>query len=412
MAGLRAIGAVAVVTLVLPATSDAAVVQLHLGNQYDASAASLVVTALPGETNRLSLLRRADGIVEIRDAGAPLYPGSNCTGGGNQVDCAVPLSSTLTVSASAGDGADHVSLESLGRYSYGTVSAGSGEDVVLGGPGHDNLNGSAGNDQLAGGGGNDEFLGGTGADLLRGGPGVDTADYRGHRAPVSVTLDDRPDDGSTGEGDDVGLDVENVRDGRGADRLLGSDGPNTLESDDGADHLSGGAGDDTLIGGYSTASRLTGGPGQDLVMPGRRNTVDVRDGEVDRVRCESGLARPLRADAVDVLKSCVPIARIPAAKARVRGSGRVQLHIRCRAIDQACRLQLELRRADQTLARASLRIDAGRHTRSLTLNARGRLLVARAERLRVNLRLRTVRTAPARSMSPSYTTPLVLERTS
>ncbi len=410
MAGLRAIGAAAVAMLVFPTASHAAVVQLRLGNQYDASAAELVVTALPGETNRLSLLRRPDGTVEVGDAGAPLYPGPNCIGGGNRVECAVPLTSELSVAVSAGDGDDEVSLEGLTGYTSGGVTAGGGDDIVLGGPGADGLTGNAGDDRLAGGAGDDEFLGGAGADVVRGGSGLDTAGYWNQEKPVSVTLDDRPDDGADGEGDDVGLDVENVVGGDGADRLQGSSGANRLEGRNGDDHVLAGAGDDTLVADSLSGGRLDGGPGRDVFVPGTRSRVDARDGEVDRVRCDSGLARPLRADAVDLLRGCVPEADIQRYRAPVTASGRVTLRIRCQAIGQPCRFEVEIRHGGHRFARETLRVEAPRETKYVRLNARGRQLVGQSVRQRVSLRYRSVRTAPPRSKGRRSTTSLLLER--
>ena len=70
----------------------------------------------------------------------------------------------------------------------------------------------------------------------------------GDPAGVTVTLDDQPGDGKTGENDDVGSDVERLRGGEGDDRLIGSDGPNSLEASDGNDFLDGRGGDDFLYG--------------------------------------------------------------------------------------------------------------------------------------------------------------------
>ena len=55
MAGLRAIGAVAVVTLVLPTTSDAAVVQLRLGTVEAGPLGDNVATQLGGASFKTTI---------------------------------------------------------------------------------------------------------------------------------------------------------------------------------------------------------------------------------------------------------------------------------------------------------------------------------------------------------------------
>ncbi len=62
-----------------------------------------------------------------------------------------------------------------------------GNDTLGGGDGNDTLEGGLGNDTLEGGAGNDQLAGGAGADTLRGGDGNDVAVYSGNRALYTVT---------------------------------------------------------------------------------------------------------------------------------------------------------------------------------------------------------------------------------
>ena len=77
------------------------------------------------------------------------------------------------------------------------VSAGPGDDVVCLGAGNDALNGGAGDDLSVA----EAVL--DGDDSFVGGSGVDTARYSGRTAPVAVSLDNVPDDGSGDDGGDV-----------------------------------------------------------------------------------------------------------------------------------------------------------------------------------------------------------------
>ncbi len=143
-------------------------------------------------------------------------------------------------------------------------------DVICGLGGNDVIKGLGGNDQLKGGAGSDTFVASTtadGADTIVGGSGKDTASYAARTGAVAVTLDGKANDGATGEGDNVGGDVENVTSGSGADRLSGSALGNRLDSGAGNDALSGLDGDDLLFAGYGNDS-LRGGPGTDRCDPG------------------------------------------------------------------------------------------------------------------------------------------------
>jgi Ca2+-binding RTX toxin-like protein len=171
----------------------------------------------------------------------------------------VPLFS-LGISLQAGN--DSFSPAPLFRYG---VDGGAGEDVIQGGPGADELNGGNGNDTVLGGDGNDFLDGGTnglttgGADLLDGQGGVDDAGFFRLLA-VNVSLNDQPDDGYPGEGDNAI--VEQVDGGFGDDVLRGNAQANLLAGNDGNDLLTGLEGNDTLFGGEGDDG-LDGGPQRD-----------------------------------------------------------------------------------------------------------------------------------------------------
>jgi len=385
--------------LLLPVgAARAAVVQMRVGGGSPPEIVDLQITGLPGESNLVTIARGSDGTLTVRDDGAPLLPGENCGGGGGEARCSVAgPEPPLQLEIATSDGDDRIAIEGPLSYRYSYLSGGSGADVIIGGPGDDDIFGNAGDDRLDGLAGDDELTGDAGADSLRGGPGVDTAIYGDHRDPVSVTLDDRPDDGAAGEGDNAGLDIENVTGGSGPNRLIGSDAANTLEGGEDVNELQGGAGADRLIARSSRGGLLTGGPGRDTLTPSAGSAIDVRDGEVDRVQCDDGLARRPRADAVDDLRQCVPQADIRGVTARVIGAGRVLLRVRCEAIAQRCRARVKLLRRGRTLARASFAIRAEQDHVVIRLNRHARQLLARQRSLEVTKRIQVFRTAPPRS---------------
>jgi Ca2+-binding RTX toxin-like protein len=159
-----------------------------------------------------------------------------------------------------------------------------GPDVLNGTPGADAIYGRGGNDVLNGLGGNDDLDGGPGADALSGGEGDDSVSYSGAVA-VAVTLNGAPDDGTPGEADNVGQDVEDI---------FGSDANDTLRGNAAANTIDGGAGNDVIDGGGGTDA-IYGGVGDDIIT--------ARDGRVDRIECGPGRDRAI-VDRVDSVKGC------------------------------------------------------------------------------------------------------------
>jgi Ca2+-binding RTX toxin-like protein len=159
-----------------------------------------------------------------------------------------------------------------------TVNAAGGNDVVYSGPGVGTLDGGTGNDTLFGGtgddalqggagdAGSDRLDGGAGADTFAGGPGIDRVLYDSRTAPVSVTIGaGSGNDGETGEGDNVGADVESVTGGEGTDTLTGDGSSNTFSGRGGDDVISGGGADDFMGGAANGNHTFHGGAGIDRV---------------------------------------------------------------------------------------------------------------------------------------------------
>ena len=199
-------------------------------------------------------------------------------------------------------GADGDTL--AGGAGIDSVRGGAGNDQVRGGApglvgadGGDSLKGDEGNDNLIGDDGDDNLDGGTGADILGGGAGTDTADYQFRLEDITVTLDGQPNDGTPGEGDNVGFDVENVRGGGFDDTITGDLRSNLIEGGDGEDYADGGNGVDQLGGGDGgdvvrsrdgVPDNIACGKGTDFVVADSRDRIQ---GDCDRVD-SSGRARP------------------------------------------------------------------------------------------------------------------------
>lgn len=287
------------------------------------------------------------GVIVVRDgpSGVRPAPGGGCTG--TLVGIPVVISATVRCAAAGvetlqvrlgdgddssvnatgiqsynygGDGADHI----IGGSEYDWLEGGAGNDVLeagagdfnafSAGPGNDTLVGGDGRDSMAGGDGADIHLGGAGADELQQGPGaddfnggsdavpgqpesVDYVTYQFVRQPLTVSIDDQPNDGAVGEGDNVHSDVERVLGGelddqisgngsanaldghRGDDRVRGLGGDDMLRGSDGQDEIRAGEGDDELQGGDGD-DELVGEAGADLLLgdPGTRLGADTMRG--------------------------------------------------------------------------------------------------------------------------------------
>jgi hypothetical protein len=271
-----------------------------------ASASAWTLTAESNATGKTLVWSGTAGAESARvtDAGGGFVDASDDTENFDNpsppAGCTAPNARTLRcqISAFAGGTMTQVRFD-LGAGSDGagmyvalptTFNGGTEVDFLYGGPAADVLNGGEGNDnmyarggadQVNGGPGDDTMAGGNAAflmgwmgdgapDLLAGGPGADTALWDGSNLAVNVSLDDQPNDGEAGEGDNVQSDVENATTGIGNDKLVGNGGANTFKSSGGADDITGGGG----------ADDLQSGAGQD--------TVDARDFGADTIDCGTG----------------------------------------------------------------------------------------------------------------------------
>src|SRR5690349_8576394 len=226
----RAAPAVAALLLGLAAAPSA------LASTASVSGGTLSVAAAPGEQNVVTVWRSAnDGsgrqVIHVHDAdgvttppnlltpppAVPLLAGPGCTAvTAHEVACTA--SSFSKISVALGDGDDYfASAPGLGLPGA-SVQGGAGDDYLDGTPNGDTLNGGDGDDELFGEAGNDTLVPGTGADsTISGGLGTDIVDYSSRGSDQNVSLDGKPNDGSAGEGDNVGSDVESIFTGAGND---------------------------------------------------------------------------------------------------------------------------------------------------------------------------------------------------
>lgn len=136
---------------------------------------------------------------------------------------------------------------------------GPGDDTLDGGAGHDHFSASIGDDTLLGGSGNDKLDGGPGADVIDGGPGRDEIrfSYSNDSAKEGVIVNLATGIGVGGDADgDRYFNIEDIRDSRYGDILIGDDGNNAFyqiynRTDDG-DVFQGQGGDDTFYAAAST----------------------------------------------------------------------------------------------------------------------------------------------------------------
>ena len=145
------------------------------------------------------------------------------------------------------------------------ITAGPGNDVVLGQSGEDYVNGDIGNDYIAGGAGKDLLQGGFGDDTVLGGAGddrliggaVDPLTY-GYSLSIVVSYDGISGlllitpttiNGQPGLLTAIATGNDTLSGGDGNDKMSGQDGNDTLRGDAGVDFIEGGAGGDDIDGG-------------------------------------------------------------------------------------------------------------------------------------------------------------------
>jgi hypothetical protein len=258
-------------------------------------------TAAPGEQNFLTLETTSDcdtlaaPCLQVSDRyDHPVAAPPGCLDEVLGIRCPIPSSVTLDT----GDLLDVVD----DWDGPSTIDGGDDGDVIRGHGGADVLRGDDGDDTLIGGLGNDALDGGAGADwlesfnsttgigehlgpndsagtdTLRGGRGNDTVSYAERPDPLTITLDDRANDGAPGEADLIASDVEGVIGSSANDSITGSPGLDRLAGRDGDDRIDGQAGDDEVDGGDGEDVVL-GGDGADYVSGGGdADTVDAGPG--------------------------------------------------------------------------------------------------------------------------------------
>ena len=273
----------------------------------------MVYTADPGESNAITFTFGQDqfghGAYLVVDAPAvSITAVSPCQPGTAQNEMSCPADGggikppVTALSASLGDGNDTISIQANIPTSIG---GGGGDDTMNGGPAADNLRGGdqndaidggdgddtedgqdgadtvrggLGDDTLNGGPGNDLFpaeAAGDGTDVLNGGDGVDTASYSARTDPLTLSLDDQPNDGLAGNAsDNIHTDVENLIGGSAGDALSGSDQPNSLDGGGGDDSITAGAGDDALTGGAGNDAEAGGDGADQLSGDGGDDSLD------------------------------------------------------------------------------------------------------------------------------------------
>jgi hypothetical protein len=241
---------------------------------------------------------------------------------------------------------------------------------------------------------------------------------------VTVSLDDQPGDGTPGENDDIGSDVERLRGSMGDDRLIGSDGPNALEASDGNDFLDGRGGDDYLYGYLAGIKTMVGGAGRDrFATVSLSDTVRAADGEADTIDCNARGIASIEADPLDTGVRCIGGIDIPNARKRIavnrRGAARV--HVACLGAEKSCSGRITLsaadrrtrRRAGRVLGRARVSVPDGAGSRRvrIRLSRRAvRYLRTRRRALRVTASLASSRSLPAETRRRSETVKLIARR--
>jgi Ca2+-binding RTX toxin-like protein len=218
--------------------------------------------------------------------------GSGSITSGSEIDTFISIES---FNITAGNGNDFLLGSTGDDYLHGgdgnnTVSGGDGHDDLTSGTGNDSIDGGNGNDTLragdgdntlSGGNGNDNFTSGTGNDSIDGGNGNDILNALYSNA-VLMSYDTLNGSGFITSGSEIdsfiGIESFNITTGNGNNSLIGGTGNDRLNTGAGNNTLSGGDGDDDLTSGDGNDS-IDGGTGDDrLNARGGNNTLSGGDG--------------------------------------------------------------------------------------------------------------------------------------
>jgi Ca2+-binding RTX toxin-like protein len=292
---MRLLTLAALVLMALPATAQAATVSVS--EEHGApNKARLTYRAVPGEANALSIIVTGEETgyyaLQVTDPGAPVEPGSGCSGGGpagTPATCRLhrPLEGEYRVSAKIGplrdlstawetemtidlgDGGDslvasHFIGENYDRIDF-TVNGGEGDDSIGTGGGEDVIDPGYGADVVHTGGAYDRVLATPtpdGPDLYELGAALGEVNYARRIEPVLFSGTQA---GAAGEGDTIVAAEASVVGGAGVDHLSGGPGSERLEGGEGDDHVFGGPGVDELLGGPG-ADELRGEGDRDYLV--------------------------------------------------------------------------------------------------------------------------------------------------
>jgi Ca2+-binding RTX toxin-like protein len=188
----------------------------------------------------------ASDTIALKRVGEEIEVSIAAAGNSNANVQRVAVASVKSIEISAGNGADKITI---GDGIIGVSASGNaGYDYILGGSGNDRLSGGSGRDTLIGGSGDDVLDGGSSGDYFYGGGGSDTADYSSRTENLFLSVDNIPNDGSAGEGDNIAVTTEKIKGGSGNDKITGDSGANVLYGNGGNDTFTGLGGSDALYG--------------------------------------------------------------------------------------------------------------------------------------------------------------------
>jgi len=285
---------IAVVTVMVSATTVGITSAAHAAAEYTAwvDGGVLHYEYTPGAPTSHLVVRTVGSTFTLDDSFG-IFAGPGCwypsLPDGTVVSCTgVGLPHVGYVNIRTGPTDDSIDFYPTGAYATigGFIDAGAGNDTIIGSDGSDKIYGGPGNDYLSGWGAIDFLVGGPGADQLYGGADSDIVYYSDHVAGVLASADGvAGDDGSPGEGDTIGTDVEGIEGSAFDDVLTGNAAGNILIGCGGSDRLDGLGGNDELTGdgagagcaGVNAADVILGGPGVDTVRYDERTARVVVD---------------------------------------------------------------------------------------------------------------------------------------
>ena len=401
-----ALVAIAAVGIVFPAQASGSVARVD--------GSTLVLEAAAGEENSLYVTYDAeDDEFDVGDLRADMTTGAGCgaaeSGGGQ--GCPAPGITDIRVDA--GDLEDTVMITDPAGPRRAVIEGGAGKDTLYGGWGSTTINGGPdadrvsgstvddvldggtgddimygrrGNDRVSGGGDNDDifetsqFAYGVGGDVVQGGDGRDILRYQDRTADMSVSLNGQPDDGESGEGDNVASDLESIILGDGYDTVMSRDGI--------VQHIDcwGGAGDRLIAdandgaSGCETVERPPAAPpGGDPGTSGGGGTTGgsgtTQPGDQGMEAPLLGLTGPKKTDLATALRIGLPLSGRIDSPAKIKAKAKI-------GAAKARRLGL----GSRVIARGSREVAAGDFKLRLAVPKAVRRKLAAARKVRVKIK--------------------------